>query len=85
MLKSATLPAINKIFLREMFMKKSFALITSLCVIAISLACLTPTPAPPSTPNPNEIATIVSATITAQPPLPTGRFADANRCVAEHE
>ena len=53
-------------------MKKRFALITSLCVIAISLACLTPTAAPPATPNPDEIATIVSATLTAQAPLPPG-------------
>ncbi|MBU4226157.1 MAG: hypothetical protein KKC71_10115 [Chloroflexi bacterium] len=57
--------AINQIFSREMIMKKRFALITSLCVIAIGLACLTPTPAPP--------------------PLPTGSFADAYRCAAEHE
>lgn len=55
-------------------MKKQLALFTSLCVIAISLACLTPTPAPPATPNPDEIATIVSATLTAQaapPPVAT--------------
>ncbi|MBU2611867.1 MAG: hypothetical protein KJ606_13115 [Chloroflexi bacterium] len=53
-------------------MKKRFALFTSLCVIAIGLACLTPTPAPPATPNPDEIATIVAATLTAQASLPPG-------------
>ncbi|MCG2786265.1 MAG: hypothetical protein L6461_14300 [Anaerolineae bacterium] len=53
-------------------MKKRLALFTSLCVIAIGLACLTPTPAPPATPNPDEIATIVAATLTAQAPLPPG-------------
>ena len=64
------LPAINPVFSRERIMKKRFALITSLCVIAIGLACLTPTAIPPATPNPDEIATIVSATLTAQAPLP---------------
>lgn len=53
-------------------MKKRLALFTSLCVIAIGLAYLTPTPAPPATPNPDEIATIVAATLTAQAPLPPG-------------
>ncbi len=56
-------------------MKNRLALFTSLCVIAIGLACLTtPTTVPPATPNPNEIATIVSATLTAQaapPPVET--------------
>ncbi len=53
-------------------MNKRLTLITSLCVIAIGLACLTPTAVPPATPNPNEIATIVAATLTAQAPLPPG-------------
>jgi len=66
------LPAINPIFLMERIMKKRLVLITSLCVIAIGLACLTPTAVPPATPNPNEIATIVAATLTVQAPLPPG-------------